>query len=209
MRLPPHNNLNTPLLEFQILYAPNQFAQERASWKAVIYLNLVKSVRKILDALAPETDQDDGARPETPMSFNALDSQTRTSSEDTYAQFSAIKLRLAPLTLAEDLLFRQLAGEGEVEATQLGNWNKPSKNKMKEVFVRSGANWKKSLSNGRISAGESNSSPSSSDSGHGSPNDPFQLVRACAQDMAALWGDPNVRDVLRRKKIRLQESSGL
>ncbi|KAG8970219.1 hypothetical protein FRC03_010409 [Tulasnella sp. 419] len=217
---------STCLKQFQLLYAPTSFAAERQAWKAVIYLNLVKSVRRILDSLTHQDDDamsDDsygsGQRPETPMSLDALASpqsefSNRQSTDDNYSQFAAIKLRLSPLTLAEDLLVRQLAGDGEDEATQLGNYHLNGKNgtsvgnKVKEVFVRSGNNWKKAFS-GSNRQKDNDSTTSSSDSGHNSlKDDPFKLVAACADDMAALWTDRTVRQILERKKVRLQESSG-
>ncbi|KIO22320.1 hypothetical protein M407DRAFT_28118 [Tulasnella calospora MUT 4182] len=97
---------STCLKQFQLLYAPASFAVERDSWKATIYLNLVKSIRKGLDAISHDDDtfSDDGA-----------------DTGDTYAQLAAIKLRLSPLTLAEELLIKRLAGHGEEEATQFGS----------------------------------------------------------------------------------------
>lgn len=46
---------------FQIAYAPNAWKQERKTWRAVIYLNLVRSVRRIL-ALLDESHVAAGGR---------------------------------------------------------------------------------------------------------------------------------------------------
>lgn len=39
--------------------------------------------------------------------------------------------------------------------------------------------------------------------------DPQEALTACAPAMRALWGDPAVREVLRKRKIRLEEGPGL
>lgn len=39
--------------EFQLLHTPAAFHAERIAWRAVIYLNLIRSIRRILDALLP------------------------------------------------------------------------------------------------------------------------------------------------------------
>ena len=41
-------------LEFQRLYTPNAFREERILWRSVIQLNLVRSVRAVLDAVAAD-----------------------------------------------------------------------------------------------------------------------------------------------------------
>lgn len=43
--------------DFQMAYAPNSFSQELSSWRAVIYLNLTKSILTILDALSKEASR--------------------------------------------------------------------------------------------------------------------------------------------------------
>src|SRR6266849_2495471 len=42
---------STTVKNFQIAYAPNAWKAERKTWRAVIYLNLVRSVRRILALL--------------------------------------------------------------------------------------------------------------------------------------------------------------
>lgn len=234
-----------PRTEFQILYAPQSFVAERDSWRTVILLNLVKSVRKVLDAISTEEEsfsddsgdidnavannarrrqgqandfQADRARAATPITFDAPTGPDdgRHSSDDTYAQYAAIKLRLSPLAVAEELLIRRLAGpDGEDEATNLGAWspagtgNTPATGtRIKEVFVRSSTNWKKGIFSSKKN--ETQSSKSSSSSGNSKhADDPIALVQACRDDMITLWKDPTVQATLRRKGIRMEESPGL
>ena len=47
----------TPL-EFQLLHSPQAFSAERFAWRTVIYLNLIRSIRRILEALLPPQPAD-------------------------------------------------------------------------------------------------------------------------------------------------------
>ncbi|KAI0347879.1 G-alpha-domain-containing protein [Trametopsis cervina] len=47
---------STTLKQFQLLHTPAEFRAERLAWRFVIYLNLLRSVRRILDAIAPDAD---------------------------------------------------------------------------------------------------------------------------------------------------------
>lgn len=154
----------------------------------------------------------DALRSGTPISFAPNDtSDARQSTDDTYAQFAAIKLRLSPLALAEELLIRRLAGPGEEEATQFGSWAPHptgSSSRIKEVFVRSSSNWKQGLFSSR-SKGKEIQADAGSDDEKKEKNDPFSIVTACRDDMVTLWKDQSVQSILRRKGIRLDEMPGL
>ncbi|KIO17616.1 hypothetical protein M407DRAFT_227947, partial [Tulasnella calospora MUT 4182] len=196
---------STCLKQFQLLYAPASFSAERDSWKAIIYLNLVKSIRKVLDVISHDDDtfSDDGDN--NPNSCQSTD--------DTYAQFAAIKLRLSPLALADELLIKWLAGPGEEEATQFGSWAPhptSSTSRIKEVFVRSSSNWKSGLFSGGHGGAKrkENGSGAEGERKSAEKDDPFGIVNACRDDMGTLWKDQNVQGILRRKGIRLEEMPG-
>ncbi|KZT66608.1 G-alpha-domain-containing protein [Daedalea quercina L-15889] len=127
---------STTLKNFQLTFAPQAWAAERASWRAVVQLNLVRSINLILDTLAQELAAHPPARPRTGTSlFSTVavtthashsatpspDSLTgpsfaRDSSEIAAAgaplQFTdkhaLLKLRLAPLRYVENDLRRVL-----------------------------------------------------------------------------------------------------
>ncbi|KAF8156817.1 guanine nucleotide binding protein, alpha subunit [Crassisporium funariophilum] len=89
-----------------------------------------------------------------------------------------------------------------------------------EVFVRPGPGWKGGLARARVnftgysSSVNSNSSSSSSspmsagNTGLETPDEPQEVLYSCRRDMVQLWQDEGVREVLRRRKIRLEEGSG-
>ncbi|KIM47717.1 hypothetical protein M413DRAFT_439393 [Hebeloma cylindrosporum] len=117
---------STTLKQFQLLHSPSAFHAERIAWRAVIYLNLVRSVRRILDALAPEEsdaldDHDDVDSLETASVIITSSGRppsailgTRVSNYDTYRR------KLEPLAELEERLIHLLSSPDEDEATHLG-----------------------------------------------------------------------------------------
>ena len=78
-----------------------------------------------------------------------------------------------------------------------------------ELSVKTTSNWKKALSLGRRMK-----SPKSPHSGElegwwEDPEDPVHILNKCASSMLDLWKDPNVKQRLAEKRLRLEESSGL
>ena len=67
--------------DFQLAYARNAWLEERASWRSVILLNLVRSVNTILDAVSRElAHSESSSRASTRLAFS--NSSDETSSED-------------------------------------------------------------------------------------------------------------------------------
>jgi hypothetical protein len=83
------------------------------------------------------------------------------------------------------------------------------KSSKKEVAVHITTNWKKAFS-----LGGKEKSPKSAHSGEiagwwEDPEDPVHALNACAPAMLQLCKDPNVKQRLHEKRVRLEESSGL
>ena len=79
-----------------------------------------------------------------------------------------------------------------------------------EVFVRSGYSWKQHLAKGSRRL-QPSSRPNSADASFpaGRPDYVTELLHACQSDLIQLWRDPAVREILRKRRIRLEESPGL
>lgn len=78
--------------------------------------------------------------------------------------------------------------------------------KGKEVSVHTSTNWKKAFALG----GRSKSPQGGEIEGWWEdPEDPVHALNACASAMLELWRDPNVKQRLQEKRLRLEESSGL
>ncbi|KIM70027.1 hypothetical protein SCLCIDRAFT_101556 [Scleroderma citrinum Foug A] len=110
---------STTLKQFQLMHAPAAFRADRLAWRAVIYLNLVRSIRRILDAISPDTDQDDDADPAT--------TPTRRTAGMRVARFDQYRVALEPLRELEDRLIRMLSSPDEIEPVRVAppkpDWN--------------------------------------------------------------------------------------
>ncbi|KIK04764.1 hypothetical protein K443DRAFT_398138 [Laccaria amethystina LaAM-08-1] len=185
---------STTLKNFQLLYEPKVFRTERASWRAVIQLNVVRSIHLIWDAISKGEKTSSGSQ-EFPTMLVAP------------PELLKIKLRLAPLLQVEETLIRRLtpAGSGETEATlRIGrdmSYSERTKNYMKEVTVNSAVQWKGSF--GRRLSQEADKTINWED-----PDDPGRILHACSEDMIRLWEDPMTKKFLEAQKLRLQELAG-
>ncbi|QRW22455.1 G-protein alpha subunit [Rhizoctonia solani] len=200
---------STTLKQFQLMYSPNAFHSERSSWRAVIYLNLARSVRKILDALDPASFVED-VEPPTPDPEQRPGTALSIRTEEKLAHISELRLRLQPLMLLEDQLNRTLAGDlsgNELEPTRLGSYAAPHRDsgdkQDKEVAVRSGSTWKKALNPFKGKRSDDDDAYTWDD-----PNDPGHTIFALREDMLALWRDPFVQDVLHKRRLQLEHTAG-
>ena len=90
-------------LDFRMAYAREEWQRERASWKAVIQLNLIRSIITILDLVQDVVNTESQSRPSSPI----LDNPT---------SLRVLSLRLIPLRGVEKDLKRVLgAGSSETE----------------------------------------------------------------------------------------------
>ncbi|GLB43580.1 putative G protein alpha subunit [Lyophyllum shimeji] len=267
---------STTLKQFQLVYAQAAFRAERMAWRTVIYLNLVRSIMRILEALSPEADNvddhDDGDELETALVIISSSGRPPSALSGTRVpNYESYCARLAPLVDLEDRLTRLLSSPEEDEPTRLppsphydtngfsngnrgayralgpangarpaptisipqqrsfsaspispvngqalaaasGSRSSPSTSngisRGKEVSVHASVPWKKGFTFGGKSK-----SPKTPNSGEiegwwENPDDPVHTLHACSSAMQELWRDPKVRQRLKEKRIRLEESSG-
>ncbi|KAF9476375.1 G-alpha-domain-containing protein [Pholiota conissans] len=176
--------------DFQITYANKSWLEERQSWKAVILLNLVRSVNIMADILETHS--------KTQGSSRTLTTETHRS----------ILFRLAPLRQIEkDLKLFLGSGSNEIEVAdkyrtddlqsslQL-ELNKPLD---QEFCLHSSSGWKGILAQIR-----------SPQSGKGSDlhRVAWHVVRGCKEDIQWLWTDSVTQRILRDRNVRLEDSSG-
>ncbi|TFY67101.1 hypothetical protein EVJ58_g1830 [Rhodofomes roseus] len=207
------------------------FRAERASWRAVIHLNVVRSIHIILEAMAEA--QNAQAQPSTPTGGHPSRSRTPSdSSTRVYPPLTAehlkLKMRLSPLLQVEQALIRKLTppGSAEFEATHLAQASNVSyleRIRQKEVAVNSLFAWKGVF--GRLL-----SDSRDADSGDGIDwndpqassevvsltiallmrqwQDPGRIIHACGEDMIRLWNDETIRSLLQIQGIRLEDRPG-
>lgn len=196
----------TRLPEFQRLYTPSAFLEERVLWRSVIQLNVVRSIRLILDAISDVRVRELPVSSASEESDNESDARARLP-----MHLEAIAMRLLPLRHIEALLVAKLVPPNEEEATHLGVCHGEHggcthhRHHHHEIFVRPGTTWKGTMLNkarfGRpLSAGTT---------GQETQDESQVALHECRDDMIELWNDRTVRDVLRKRKMRLEESPGL
>ncbi len=136
-----------------------------------------------------------------------------------------LKLRLTPLRRVEADL-KQLIGAATHEIVQDLPFDPPlspsddleaaapfidgiSRRRPTEFYVRANNTWREAVKTAyyRIAGpAEDGVRPSADGS---KLEDATEIIASCADDMKALWEDPVVRDLLRRRKIRMELSPGL
>ena len=145
--------------DFQLMNTPKAFRAERASWRAVVQLNVVRSIRIILDAMSEAQTHQLAQSSSSPIRTHAPELAHSTSISSLTSRYrhppltaehQVLKLRLAPLVQVEEALIRKLTpvGSSELEATQLranGSHADRARALDKEVAVPSQFAWKDML----------------------------------------------------------------
>lgn len=255
------------------MHAPAAFHADRLAWRAVIYVNLVRSIRRqanflalckplltsfrILDAISPDTEDDDHDELDsTPRPRHGYRQYTQV------AKYEQYRRALEPLKELEERLIQMLSSPDEDEPTHMGparsDWNNgitgfksqdtvtkngrpspvitipvsrhpslpvspaspptlspgasssgSSKSKHSEVSVHYRSNWKKAFSLGSKIKSPKSAHTNEIEGWWDDPSDPVHLLNACAQPMLALWKDTSVKQRLREKGLRIEESGGL
>ncbi|KAI0089485.1 guanine nucleotide binding protein, alpha subunit [Irpex rosettiformis] len=229
---------STTLKNFQLLHSQKTFRTERSSWRAVIFLNVVRSIRLILEAIADvhALQNPPPSSPSGRSSTSASSSPISTTPPDSLPKLTSehlkLRMRLLPLLQVEEVLIRKLtpAGSGEYEATSLGHiTNLPAG--LENSGNNSGGSDSGISGDGagggkrereiavntqfawknmftRLMTGGSGRDSGEIGSWEGDPDDPGKIIHACGEDMIKLWGDPTIQSVLEFQKIRLQDLPG-
>ncbi|KAF8160896.1 guanine nucleotide binding protein, alpha subunit [Crassisporium funariophilum] len=200
---------STTIKNFQMTYAARSWSDERASWKAVVLLNLVRSVNAIVDVISHEQ----GFNNEDTLDTSLRDlsrAPRRTASEVTIPteQHRSVVLRLAPLRQIEkDLKIFLGAGASEIEVSQRFitddlqanvhlEFNKPV---FQEFCVRSTSGWKGILDQVRVAQSGKDAQLH---------RVACHVVASCREDIRWLWNDPVTQKMLRDRQLRLEDAPG-
>ncbi|KAJ7660060.1 guanine nucleotide binding protein, alpha subunit [Mycena rosella] len=195
---------STTLKNFQLMYDAKAFRAERASWRGIVQLNVVRSIHVILDVITRAQIRragDEARPPESPIVDDDL---------------SALKARLSPLVRVEEILMQRLIPSGPdksdaarlAQLAQLTNipYSERPRIVNREVAVNSGMQWKDVFTRLVMSDKESFDSEKAID--WEDPSDPGVVLYALADDMKALWNNQTVQALLVRQNLRLQEAAG-
>lgn len=222
------------LLDFQLTYARREWAEERAAWRSVIFLNFVRNVNLVVDHLNaemsdyPVVNHDESQEDITSRSARAL---PRLKFNDEHRR---LRTRLSKLVEVQLELERRL-GSASLEmwsttvdtAAPFDQEPGPSSGKrgMNEFSIHSSNGWKTALgklktlrtpgqgsSRGDSHDGESNGSPVATSPSAASrewEDEIGESLELYRNDIKTLWEDSTVHEVLSRRKIRLEDMPGL
>ncbi|KAH7911298.1 guanine nucleotide binding protein, alpha subunit [Hygrophoropsis aurantiaca] len=202
------------LKNFQLQYARREWAEERASWRAVIQLNLIRNVIQVLDIVAREMSAVDADR----RAGLSSDSDGEALREGPAYAFTdkhrLLKLRLGPLrTVKADLETKLGPGSREVLSTTTESatpfdsaeqLRRPSR----EFFINSSNGWKSALNRLRSNTSrlEAPTSPIRRRDAEG--DEITDVIVGCKNDITSLWEDPIVQQVLIHRKAKIEDSPG-
>lgn len=223
------------MIDFQLTYARKAWVADKEAWRVVIQLNLVRSINTVADAVLSELD--DHGLPEPDVSTDGDDggSSIATAPEVAFALTEVhreLVERLKPLRAVQtDLEIRLGSGAEEnfgppstpsrflsasglplgqigVDPTQAqgsstNGYGLPEP-KAQEFFVRSNG-WKSALS--RLKPRMSTSSRSGRSDGIEDPN--ALTIAEAKGSIKALWTDTVVQDLIKQRKVRLQDCAEL
>lgn len=172
---------------------PQAFRRERASWRAIIQLNVVQSFHLIMDAMAQaQRYANGGAKLDGPVK----DVPILTT------EHLRIKQRLSPLLEIEKNLIRQLSPVSS-RRKSLDH----SGLALNEVAVNSATTWKECFQ--KLMKSERESFDSETVVNWDDPNDPGRVLHACSEDMIRLWNDDVIQELLTKLGLRMREQAGL
>ncbi|KAH9987286.1 G-alpha-domain-containing protein [Russula compacta] len=215
--------------QFQLMYSPDTLDQERYSWRTVVYFNVARSVKRILEVLESYGDIfDENAVVEGPPHDSVASKRTledllrQDITEDsssptphshsspvspavteTQKQIATLRLRLSPLVAAESTLADRLSGGVRVSGSGKGS-----------VYVRHGwqvrstARNPSSASRSRATSGvlagsaiESGNSVNISEI----VEEVGRILDASKEDVKTLWRSEIVQKMIKRRRLRLDE----
>ncbi|KAF8881690.1 heterotrimeric GTP-binding alpha subunit [Gymnopilus junonius] len=174
------------LKNFQLAFAPRYFENERPIWKTVIQLNIISSIKTILEALKEEYESAEGH----------LVTPVDSSSQSAQRFLRRMRLSLSPLFFIEANLVKLLA---------------PECTDSRDLTVRAGNGWKALLRaqrNHNPSATGTSISRRRSQTTLGNENDPSSILVAQRDDILELWQSPEVREILKRRRPHIREHPG-
>ncbi|KAI0699907.1 G-protein alpha subunit [Cerioporus squamosus] len=189
--------------QFQLYYSSQTLEKERPSWRPIVYFNILKAIRMILDELDWEYGL--GASGGDPLAISLAPSRSGTSrsgsgsGSSTYSkanpawfpELALLRNKLLPLVASEDALASELSGGITVSGGRTG------------VYVRSG--WQALNSAAR-------SWPLSDDYRSGMTPRQSAVTNIVATTLAAsmdeieyLWWHPGVQNLVKGHKLKLEE----
>lgn len=158
-----------PLADFQLAYAYSSFLAERAAWRAVIHLNLVRSITSMMNVLMkefstvfPGTDFSSSIEPEFEEDEDEKEARNDPASSPLTESHRLLLLYLAPLRRVQRDLEKSLGAASMEDVHSNGADAAPWANggprfRPREFAVTSRSGWKSALNRVRGIKGDGDS----------------------------------------------------
>ena len=156
-------------------------------WTAVVLLNLVRSVTKILECLTQyDAEIANGSTPEFRMSRELL----------------TLRIRLTPLAACENSIRRRISPD----TPQFTVASSPSGSTFATI-PRRGSQPELAIRAGHLRPSQQHDQPSPAIEADFQSS--RRVIEAVAGDMQMLWNDPTVQTILNKYHVDLQDQAGL
>lgn len=198
--------------DFQLTYASNEWSEERASWRCVIQMNLVRNVNDILELISRELSSSPTASDEDSEGTGVRAAKHTLKFGEKHR---LLKLRLAPLRKIQADLEERLGSASQELYTTTVFTAAPfestvQRKALQEFSINSNNGWKSALEKFRNARPfRAEIGPDSARRGKGDGDEITNVIASCKDDMKSLWTDQSVQDMLTRRKTWIQESPGL
>ncbi|KAF8968482.1 heterotrimeric GTP-binding alpha subunit [Flammula alnicola] len=174
-------------VHFQLAFAPKHFEKERSVWKIVIQLNVIGSIKTILEALKEEYEPG-STYPATP---------TDASPNPPLRALRRWRLGLSPLFFIEANLLKILA---------------PECTDSRDIIVRAGSGWKTLLHSTSddpfLQSSENSPRRRRSQAALSLEHDPTSVLVAQRADIISMWNMAETQEVLQRRRPQFRDSPG-
>ncbi|EKM76630.1 hypothetical protein AGABI1DRAFT_102244 [Agaricus bisporus var. burnettii JB137-S8] len=206
------------LKNFQLTYARREWSEELSSWRAVIFLNLVRNANEILEHMVAEMA--DLPYPRYPENDSTEDLVLRPAKTLPPLKFKEkhkqLRIRLSPLQEVQRGLEEQLgAASTEIyastptSAAPFHDADSSGRRAPTEFSINSSNGWKSALDKFRKAPG---SRPETSNGtakfSKDSEEEIAEIIANCREDIKSLWEDSIVKEVLSRRKARIEDAPG-
>jgi len=184
-------------------FAAAEWERERAGWRSVVQLNVVRSIITVLRVIEAEINGDVPFDSEDELA--SLSDRDEAEAQKFTDRHQLLIIRLAPLNGVEVELKRRLgAGSDPLPPAASPMSATPFEEPDLELNVRrkpefSVRSWKEVL----------HTADAMADSPSQSLESVTSTLADCKDDMKALWEDKAVRNALKRRRLQLGDSAGL
>jgi len=206
---------STTLKNIRVKYAHEEWVQERAAWRSVIHLNLIRSVLTIVDTAQAELDND-----RVSLRGSKKDPDAPSAAQSSVQLSETIRmllLRLGPLRTVETELRLRLGAASEEVREENGNlgtklfptpFDRPITHRGggKEFVVRRWNDILKTVA--KPGPNEGRRLPDMAAAQSEGRDQPTEIIASFRADMKSLWEDGSVRALLRKKMVYLEHTAG-